>query len=259
MEGKIAVVTGAASGIGRATARALAENGSEGVALVDIHDNVEMTAAEIREVGRDVAVFRCDLGDVSAIRSTFSAIVTRFGRIDACALPGGFSYRAKTLAVTEDEWDMVLNANLRAAFFCNQEALKVMYAQGRGSIVNMSADAAFHPIEGFALQAAGKGGIWHMTQTLALEAQPNGVRVNCVSPGNTAGGGGGLRVARLSWAAPIDREETREKLVAAMPRGAMLEADEVANVIMFLCSDLSTGISGSLVHVNAGGYYTLVF
>ncbi len=258
LTGKVAVVTGAASGIGRATAHAAARAGARGLALVDLHEGVEQTADAVRRDGLQVGVFMCDLGSVAQIRDAFAGIRRAFGRIDACAFVGGYSYRSRTVDTTEEEWDRVINANLRGAFFCNQEALRVMYEQGAGSIVNMSADAAYYPVEGFAIQAAGKGGIWHMTQVLALEAAPRGVRVNAISPGNTSGGGHGVRVPRVSWPADL-HSISSEDITASMVRGRMLEPEEIASTILFLCSDASSAISGALVHANAGGYYTMRF
>ena len=258
LTGKVAVVTGAASGIGRATAHAAAAAGARGLALVDLHEGVHDTAAGLQREGIQVEPFTCDLGSVAQIRETFAGIRSAFDRIDACAFIGGYSYRSRTLDTTEEEWDRVIDANLRGTFFCNQEALRTMYEQGAGSIVNMSADAAFHPIEGFAIQAAGKGGIWHLTQVLALEAAPKGVRVNPISPGNTSGGGHGVRVPRVSW--PADqRAIPREEITAAMVGGRMFDPGEMANAIVFLCSDASSAISGTLLHANGGGYYTMRF
>jgi NAD(P)-dependent dehydrogenase (short-subunit alcohol dehydrogenase family) len=258
MSDKVAVVTGAASGIGRATARAVAAAGARGLALVDLHDGVRETAEAVQRDGLAVEVFICDLGSVAQIRDTFAGIRRAFDRVDAGAFVGGYSYRSRTLDTTEEEWDRVIDANLRGAFFCNQEALRLMYEQRAGSIVNMSADAAFYPVEGFAIQAAGKGGIWHMTQVLALEAAPKGVRVNAISPGNTSGGGKGVRVPRVSW--PTEQHATpREAITSAMVGGRMFEPEEIANAIVFLCSDASSAISGTLLHANAGGYYTMRF
>lgn len=258
MKGKVAVVTGAASGIGRATAHAIAEAGAAGLALVDLHESAQHTAGSLRHDGLRIEVFRCDLGKVAEIRETFAGIRAVFERIDACAFVGGYSYRNRTLETSEEEWDRVIGANLRGTFFCNQEALRTMYEQGSGAIVNMSADAAFHPVEGFTIQAAAKGGIWHMTQVLALEAAPRGVRVNCISPGNTAGGGQGVRVPRVSWPS-AQYSSSLEDITRSMPGGRMLRPEEVASVILFLCSDASAAISGALIHANAGGYYTMRF
>ena len=258
MQGKVAVVTGAASGIGRATAHAVAGAGAAGLALVDLHDGADQTAEALRRDGLQVEVFRCDLGSVAEIRETFAGIRAAFERIDACAFVGGYSYRNNTLETSEEEWDRVLGANLRGTFFCNQEALRTMYEQGSGAIVNMSADAAFQPVEGFTIQAAAKGGIWHMTQVLALEAAPRGVRVNCISPGNTSGGGQGVHVPRVSWPT-AQYASSREDITRSMPGGRFLEPQEVASVILFLCSNASAAISGALVHANAGGYYTMRF
>lgn len=258
MKGKVAVVTGAASGIGRATAQAVAGAGAAGLALVDLHDGAHQTGEALRRDGLRVEVFRCDLGNVAQIRQTFSGIRAAFERIDACAFVGGYSYRNSTLETSEEEWDRVIGANLRGTFFCNQEALRTMYEQGSGAIVNMSADAAFHPVEGFTIQAAAKGGIWHMTQVLALEAAPKRVRLNCISPGNTSGGGHGVRVPRVSWP-DAQYSSNREDITRSMPGGRMLRPEEVANVILFLCSDASAAINGALVHANAGGYYTMRF
>jgi NAD(P)-dependent dehydrogenase (short-subunit alcohol dehydrogenase family) len=258
MTGRVAVVTGAASGIGRATAHAVARAGASGLALMDVHGGVARTAEAVRRDGLEVEVLACDLGDVGQIREAFAGVRRSFERVDACAFVGGYSYRNRTLETTEDEWDRVIDANLRGAFFCNQEALRIMYAQGGGAIVNMSADAAFHPVEGFSIQAAAKGGIWHMTQVLALEAAPWGVRVNAISPGNTSGGGQGAVVPRTSW--PADpRRIPREDITATMARGRMFDPEEIADAIVFLCSDASSAISGALLHANGGGYVTMRF
>lgn len=258
MTGKVAVVTGAASGIGRATAKAIAAAGAAGLALVDLHEGVEETAAALPRDGLRLETYRCDLSSVTEIRDTFAGIRLAFDRIDACAFVGGYSYRNRTLETTEEEWDRVINANLRGTFFCNQEALRVMYEQRAGSIVNMSADAAYYPIEGFTIQAAAKGGVWHMTQTLALEAAPLGVRVNAISPGNTSGGGKGVVVERVSWGLP-QHGTPREAITESMAGGRMFEPEEIAGVILFLCSDASSAVSGALLHANGGGYYTMKF
>lgn len=134
-----------------------------------------------------------------------------------------------------------------------------MYPQGRGAIVNMSADAAFNPIYGFAVQAAGKGGIVNMTRTLALEAAPRGVRVNVVSPGIVRTQQAGV----LRPPQPAMRRENPppadavQRLGEQTAIGRYMTMAEVANAFVFLCSDMASGVNGDLLFVNGGGYPTL--
>lgn len=260
LSGKIALVTGAASGIGRETALTFAREGAGGIACLDLHDaGAEATARDIEALGVKAVPLHVDLADVEQIRAAYAATMKEFGRIDAAAHIGGYSWRGETLDVTVELWDQVINANLRAAFFCSQEALRVMYPQRSGAIVNMSADAAFHPIYGFAVQAAGKGGIVNMTQTLALEAAPRGVRVNVVSPGIVRSQHAG---AQRPHQPPLRRDtppppDAATRLGERTAIGRYMTMTEVADVFAFLCSDRASGVNGELMFVNGGGYPTL--
>jgi NAD(P)-dependent dehydrogenase (short-subunit alcohol dehydrogenase family) len=254
------LVTGAASGIGRATALRFAARGATRIACLDIHDaGNQDTAGLVTAAGAEALAIHVDLGSVASIRAAYAEALAALGRIDAAAHVGGYSWRGETVDVTEEQWDMVINVNLRGTFFCCQEALRAMYAQGSGAIVNMSADAAFFPIYGFAVQAAGKGGIALMTQTLALETARRGVRVNCVSPGIT-------KVAPTGSARPPSPNLKRDDLPVPPPADAMpeqtaggrwMQAEETADAIVYLASDAASGVNGTLLHVNGGGYLTL--
>lgn len=260
MAGKTVLVTGTASGIGREAALIAAREGAARIACLDVHDeNNETTAHEIEQLGVKAIPLHVDLGEVDQIRAAFKQIAAEFGRLDASAHIGGYSWRGETLDVTEELWDQVMNVNLRGTFFCCQEALRIMYPQGSGAIVNMSADAAFNPTYGFALQAAGKGGIVNMTKTLALEAAPRGVRVNAVSPGicrtQKAGAGRPFQpVLKREKSPPADAVDRLGEMTAI---GRYMTMAEVANAFIFLCSDLASGINGDLMFVNGGGYPTL--
>src|SRR3546814_11587582 len=118
-------------------------------------------------MGASAIPLHVDLGDVDQIRAAFKHVADEFGRLDASAHIGGYSWRGETLDVTEDLWNRVMNVNLRGTFFCCQEALRLMYPQGRGALVNHSADAPFNPISGLELQAAGKGGTLNTQKNLA--------------------------------------------------------------------------------------------
>jgi NAD(P)-dependent dehydrogenase (short-subunit alcohol dehydrogenase family) len=253
-------VTGTASGIGRETALTCAREGASHIACLDVHDaNNEATAHEIEQSGAKAVALHVDLGDVDQIRHAYARTMEAFGRLDAAAHIGGYSWRGETLDVTEAQWDQVMNVNLRGTFFCCQEALRIMYAQGRGAIVNTSADAAFNPIYGFALQAAAKGGIVNMTKTLALEAAPRGVRVNVISPGI-------VRTQKAGAGRPPQPQLRREnpppadavsRLASQTAIGRYMTMAELADTYVWLCSDRSSGVNGDLVFVNGGGYPTL--
>lgn len=260
MIGKIALVTGAASGIGRATAIRYAERGAAGVACLDIHDESNQeTARRVEAAGARSIAIHVDLGQVAQIGAAYAEALAGFGRIDAAAHIGGYSWRGETVDVTEDQWNTVINVNLRGTFFCCQEALKVMYAQGSGAIVNMSADAAFFPIYGFAVQAAGKGGIALMTQTLAHETARRGIRVNAVSPGITkVDPTGGTRPASPNLKRDdLPKPPPAETMYEQTSPGRWMKAEEVADSIVYLSSDAASGVNGVLMHVNGGGYFTL--
>jgi NAD(P)-dependent dehydrogenase (short-subunit alcohol dehydrogenase family) len=263
MMGKTVLVTGAASGMGRMTAVRYAENGAANVACLDLHDGGnEDTARLVEKAGAKAISVRVDLGSVPGIEAAYAEVLKEFGRIDAAAHIGGFSWRGDTLDVTEGQWDTVINANLRGCFFCCQQALRVMYEQGSGAIVNMSADAAFYPGFGFAVQAAGKGGIANMSASLAMEAARRGVRVNAVSPGIVAV----ERTGTDRYPGPDLRPESRppnpvpqSDLGSQTAPGRYMRPEEIADTFVFLSSDAASGISGALLFVNGGGYPTLQF
>ena len=261
MEGRTVIVTGAASGIGRATALRFAERGASHVACLDLHEAGAIDTAEMIEgLGAEARAFKVDLGDVASIREAYDAAVEWMGRLDAAAHIGGYSWRGETLDVTPEQWDQVLNVNLRGGFFCCQSALRVMYPQGSGAIVNMSADAAFHPMHGFAAQAAGKGGLALMSQTLALESARRGVRVNAVSPGIVKVQPTGVSRPGSPELRPVDGlapPPPADTLPEQTANGRYSRAEEVADAVVYLCSDAASAVNGVILPVNGGGYFSL--
>ncbi|MCH8283128.1 MAG: SDR family oxidoreductase [Chloroflexi bacterium] len=242
--GKTAIVTGAANGIGRATAVAFGKAGAN-VAAVDIDDaGAKRVAAQIEDTGGAATAYQADLTKPAEIKATVQKVVDTYGRVDALANVAAIYPRATVLEVTEEYWDRMMDLNLRAVFFCCQEALRVMLPQGSGVIVNIASGAAFRGIEGLSVYSAAKGGVVSLSRGLALEVARTGVRVNVVAPGNTDTDG--IR-ANLT-------QEQVDAAAAELVSGRWMEPEEIAAAILFLCSDAASGINGAIINVNGGNY-----
>jgi NAD(P)-dependent dehydrogenase (short-subunit alcohol dehydrogenase family) len=245
LRGKTAVVTGAASGIGKATAIGFGNDGAS-VALVDLdEEGANRVAKEIDAAGVPTMVCKVDLSNPAEIRSALQAVHQRFGSLDAVANVAGIYPKAKVPDVTEELWDRILSINLRGVFFCCQEAVRIMVTQGSGAIVNVASGAAFRAIEGHAVYSASKAGLVGMTRVLALECARKGVRVNVVAPGHT----------------PSERWYDRGQLDPGMAAvadtlvpGRFMTPEEQANAIIWLCSDLASGVNGAIINVNGGNH-----
>ncbi len=243
--GKTAVVTGAASGMGRATAIAFGKAGAN-VALFDINeDGARLIAGQIDGSGTRATVCRVDMAEPEQIRTALRATNDRFGGIDYLAnVAAVYNPTAKVADVTEEFWDRLMSINLRGAFFCCQEALRIMIAQGHGSIVNVASGAAFRPIEGLVVYTATKAGVVGMTRVLALESARTGVRINVMAPGHT------LSETMID----ILPAEQIESMGAALVPGRWMTPEEPANAILWLCSDEASGVNGAIVNVNGGNH-----
>src|SRR5262245_14346631 len=183
--GTTAVVTGAASGMGRATAVGFANAGAN-VALLDINsDGAQEVANQIDRTGTRVVVYPVDTAQPSEVAAALHGARDRFGRLDAVANVAAIYPKARVLEVTEAFWDQVVSINLRGVFFCCQEAIRIMLYQGKGAIVNVASGAAFRAIEGHSAYSAAKAGLVGFSRVLALECARQGIRVNVVAPGHT--------------------------------------------------------------------------
>jgi NAD(P)-dependent dehydrogenase (short-subunit alcohol dehydrogenase family) len=241
---RLALVTGAASGIGRATALAFARAGAQ-VALVDIDARgAGEVVREIEAGGGHASAFRADLSRVEEIRGVFRQVLERYGQIDALANVAAIFPTADVLDVSEAHWDRVLDLDLRGAFFCCQEAVRHMLGRGSGAIVNVASGAAFRPIPGFLAYSAAKAGLVGMTRVIALEVARRGVRINVVSPGHTETEG-------VIAANPPER---RDALARQLAGGRWLAPGEIAAAIVYLCSDAASGVNGAVLHVNGGNW-----
>ena len=245
--GKIVLVTGAQRGIGRAIAIRFAQAGAD-VALNYLDDKAaaEAAAAEIAALGRRAALLAADVANPAEARSLVGAAERALGPIDVLVNNAAIFPRAPFLELTEDQWDMVLETNLKSTFICSQEAARRMVAAGRpGVIINISSGAPYRGSMRATAYMASKLGIVGLTRGMARELAPRRIRVNAVAPGvtNTA-------MPRLG-----NSEDALMALGRANPTGRLAEPDDIADVVVFLATDEARYIVGQLVHVNGGDYH----
>jgi 3-oxoacyl-[acyl-carrier protein] reductase len=244
---RVAVVTGAAQGIGAATARLLAAGGAA-VAVVDLAaDRAAAVAGEITAAGGAAAAFGCDVTDADAVSAMTADVVTRLGRLDILVNNAGITRDNLLFKMSPAEWSAVLTTNLTSMFLCCQAAQKHMVAARYGKIVNLSSRSALGN-RGQVNYAAAKAGVQGLTATLAIELGPFNINVNAVAPGY---------VATAMTAATAERvgatPEEHQRLVAEQtPLRRVGRPEEIAAVIAFLASDEASYVSGQTLYVNGG-------
>jgi NAD(P)-dependent dehydrogenase (short-subunit alcohol dehydrogenase family) len=240
VQNRIALVTGSGSGIGRAIAIKLAEQGSK-VVINDIDDEkINETVAIIKETGGEAQGFKADVTNEGEVISLFEEIDREYGRIDIIVNNVGISRDALIQKMSEDQWDTVLNVNLKSYFLVTKEATKRFIEQSYGRIVNISSRAWLGGF-GQANYAAAKGGIVSLTRTCAIELSKHNVTANAIAPG--------LIDTPLFQSL---REDAQERLIKIQPISRIGQPEEVANAVSFFASDDSGYITGQTLHVCGG-------
>jgi NAD(P)-dependent dehydrogenase (short-subunit alcohol dehydrogenase family) len=247
MTGRAALVTGAAAGLGQASAVRLAEVGAD-MALVDIAEaGLEETAEGIRALGRKALVLPMDLSRRANCAAAVERAVGEFGRLDALCNVAGVMIPGPSATMTDEAWDLTMAVNLEAPFFLIRAALPHLLAApgGGGAIVNVTSCAAFQGQAYFAAYCATKSGLTNMTKALAMEFTNQPLRVNAVAPGGMMTG--------LTDGMKLLPPETEWPLVQRIggPRG-MCEIEDVAECVAFLATDAARGYHGSCINIDAG-------
>ena len=242
-EGKVALVTGAASGIGRATALRLADEGAK-VACVDrAADGAEATAAKIRDAGGSAISIACDVLDLDQIKGAVDRAVSELGRLDVLCNIAGIGHFAKDEEETPEGWNRILGVNLNGTYFMSQAALPHLLASG-GNIVNCASTAGTHAQPYSSAYSASKGGVISLTQTMAITQGSVGVRVYCVAPG-------GVNTA-ITEQFPMSEEFDLTLFGRIMPFKDMGEPENLAAAFAFLASDDAAYVNGIILRVDGG-------
>ena len=242
LEGKVALVTGASRGIGKAIALMLAKNGADiAVNFAGSTAAAEAVAAEIEKMGRKAILVQGDVSKADVCAEIVDKVVSELGHIDILVNNAGITRDTLLLRMKEEDWDAVLNTNLKGVFNCTKAAVKYMAKQRSGSIVNISSVVALMGNAGQANYAAAKAGILGFTRSVAKEMAARGIRVNAVTPG----------FIKTDMTSVLS-----EKVVAAMeasiPLARLGEPEDIAKAVLFLVSDNAAYITGQTLHVDGG-------
>jgi NAD(P)-dependent dehydrogenase (short-subunit alcohol dehydrogenase family) len=243
--GKVALVTGAASGMGLATARAFAEAGAA-VVLADFKEGAVKAAAEkLAATGHKALAVRCEVSDDAQVAALVDRAVAAFGRLDAAFNNAGVMARiAPTADSTREDWDRVIGVNLRGVWSCMKHELRQMERQGGGAIVNNASVGALTGNPGIASYIASKHGVVGLTRTAALEYVKRGIRVNAVNPG--------LIDTQIARDVVSGDERAYAEIAKNVPIGRAGRPEEIASVVLWLCSPGASYVVGHALTVDGG-------
>jgi 3-oxoacyl-[acyl-carrier protein] reductase len=241
LSGKVALVTGASRGIGKAIALALGKAGAKVACIARNEDKLKETAAEITGAGGSATIHVCDVADSAGVQATVDAVVEAHGRLDILVNNAGITKDTLLPMMSDDDWDKVIAANLRSVFLFTRAASKVMMRQRYGRIINMSSVSGIMGNPGQSNYSASKAGIIGFTQTVARELAKRKVTVNAICPGFIA-----TDMAEALGEAII--EEVKKRI----PAQRIGEAEEIADAVLYLASDSASYITGQALVVDGG-------
>ncbi len=243
LKGKVALVTGAAQGIGKAVALLLARNGAD-ILVSDINlEKAEETAKEIEGLGQRALAVKTNVADANDVEKMAQTALERFGRIDILVNNAGITRDKLLLRMSDEDWDDVLGVNLRGTFLCTRAVIRPMAKQKSGKIVNIASVVGTMGNAGQANYGASKAGVIGFTKTVAREYASRGINVNAIAPGYIE--------TPMTEALP---EKAKEELKRMIPMDRLGKPEDVAEAVLFLVSEAASYITGQVLHVNGGIY-----
>ena len=244
LKGKVALVTGASRGIGKAIALGLAENGA---AVAVNYSSSESSALEVAEIirknGGKAEIFKARVNEEAEVEEMFSAVEKKLGPVDILVNNAGITKDNLLMRMKTEEWDMVIDVNLKGAFLCTRRALKGMMINRYGKIINISSVVGFSGNAGQFNYSATKAGVIGMTKSAALECASRGIRVNAVAPG----------FIETDMTASIS-DDMKAAYMEKIPLKSLGKPEDIANAVIYLASPLSDYMTGQTLHLNGGMY-----
>jgi len=243
LKGKVAIVTGAAQGIGRTICAALADEGAD-LALCDVNGQGILDGAkDFSARGGKYLPFQTDVTSAAEVEATVKKVLEEWSRIDILVNNAGIVRDSLLLRMKDEDWNLVLDVNLKGAFHCTREVLRAMMKQRWGRIINIASVVGAMGNAGQANYVASKAGLIGLTKATAREVATRGVTVNAVAPG----------FIETDMTASLS-EEIRQTMLRQIPLGRFGVSEDVAGVVSFLASEASSYITGQVIHINGGMY-----
>jgi len=248
LKDKVAIITGAASGIGKAAAVAFSNEGSR-VCIIDIdEENGESVLSEIKEQGGNAIFISADVAKSDDVKSSVDQCFVEFGSIDILINNAAVAIKKNIIELEEHEWDRIINVNLKSMYLYSHLVIPNMIRNGGGVVLNLSSITGLVAVNDLPAYCASKAGVIGLTRAMALDHAGQGVRVNCICPS-------GIKTAQMEWyfQQAEDPEKERQRVIDLHPVGRMADSSEVANLLVYLSTDEASFITGA-VHTIDGGY-----
>lgn len=243
LSGKVALVTGASRGIGRAVALKLADAGADVIVTATSVERAQKTADEITALGRKALAIKVDVSDTADVEALFANIAEVFGKLDILVNNAGITRDGLLMRMKEADWDAVIDTNLKGAFFCTREAIKLMGKAKGGSIVNISSVVGEMGNAGQSNYCASKAGLIGFTKSVAREYAKRNITVNAITPG--------FIETDMTEVLPA---AVKDELLKQIPVARFGKPEDIANAVFFLVSGMGTYVTGHVLAVNGGMY-----